>query len=97
MLNEGSYKNKRVVSSGWVRNAVSIESVFSQSAGYGLHWWIEYQSGSPFMYYAAGYGDQYVFVVPEKEIVIAINSQNFSDYRWPKPVIDIARTIAAFS
>jgi len=97
MLNEGSYKNKRVVSSGWVRNAVSIESVFSQSAGYGLHWWIEYQSGSPFMYYAAGYGDQYVFVVPEKEIVIAINSQNFSDYRWPKPVIGIARAIAAFS
>ena len=46
------------------------------------------------MYYAAGYGDQYVFVVPEKEIVIAINAQNFSDYHWPKPVIDIARTIA---
>lgn len=94
MLNQGIYRNQRLISEQWVSSSVSIESVFNQDTGYGLHWWIEHQPNEPFMYYAAGYGDQYVFVVPEKKIVIAISSQNFSDYRWPKPVIEIARTIA---
>lgn len=94
MINDGRYKNIQIVSAGWINNSVNIESVYNQNTGYGLHWWVEHQPGEPLMYYAAGYGDQYVFVVPEKEIVIAINSQNFSDYRWPKPVIDIARAIA---
>jgi len=95
MLNNGKYRNVQIVSASWVSNSIAIQSVYNQSTAYGLHWWIEHLTGEPLIYYAAGYGDQYVFVVPEKEIVIAINSQNFSDYRWPKPVIDIARTIAA--
>jgi len=94
MLNNGRYRNMQIVSVSWINNSITIQSVYNQSTGYGLHWWVEHQTGEPLMYYAAGYGDQYVFVVPEKEIVIAINAQNFSDYQWPKPVIDIARAIA---
>ncbi len=93
MLNNGRYRNMQIVSASWINNSITIHSVYNQSTGYGLHWWVEHQIGEPLMYYAAGYGDQYVFVVPEKEIVIAINAQNFSDYQWPKPVIDIARAI----
>lgn len=94
MLNNGKYKNHQVVSAEWVKNTLSVQSVFDTNTGYGLHWWVEHQPNSTLMFYAAGYGDQYVFIVPEKELVIAINSQNFSDYHWPKPVIEIARTIA---
>lgn len=94
MLNDGTYRNMQIVSAGWISNSLTIQSVYNESTGYGLHWWVEHLTGEPLIYYAAGYGDQYVFVVPEKDMVIAINSQNFSDYRWPKPVIDIARAIA---
>lgn len=94
LLNSGRYRNLQIVSASWINRSVNIESVYNQNTGYGLHWWVEHHPGEPLMFYAAGYGDQYVFIIPEKEIVIAINSQNFSDYRWPKPVIDIARTIA---
>lgn len=96
LLNSGRYRNLQIVSASWINRSVNIESVYNQNTGYGLHWWVEHHPGEPLMFYAAGYGDQYVFIIPEKEIVIAINSQNFSDYRWPKPVIDIARTIATF-
>lgn len=94
ILNNGKYRNHRVVSADWVESSLSIQSVYDAYTGYGLHWWVEHKPNSPLIYYAAGYGDQYVFIIPEKELVIAISSQNFSDYRWPKPVIEIARTIA---
>ncbi len=94
VLNGGVYKNRQVVSANWIQQSTSIETVFNGNINYGLHWWIEHSDEGGLIIYAAGYGDQYVFVFPEKEIVIAINSQNFSDYRWPRPVIDIAKIIA---
>jgi hypothetical protein len=43
--------------------------------------------------YAAGYGDQYIYVAPDKKIVIAINGQNFTDYKWPKDIDSLIKSI----
>ena len=69
-LDGGEWQGERIVSSDWID-----ESVRAHSAGYGdlngdygYQWWSrEYQGYE--VYYAYGYGGQYIFVVPELNLV----------------------------
>ncbi len=81
MQNKGQWRNKQVVSERWVTLSTS-KFVETKDIGYGLHWWVEPSEDTSHAFYAAGYGDQYVFVDTEKELVIAINAKNFTDYKW---------------
>ena len=40
---------------------------------YGYGWWMRTSNGAP-VYFAWGYGGQFIFVVPERELVIAVTS-----------------------
>jgi len=93
LLNEGTFSGNYIVSSKWTNESSKLNIKIDSSTGYGLHWWKLLENDKPAMYYAAGYGDQYVFVVPSKDIIVAISSKNFTDYRWPKSVIDLAKSI----
>ncbi|MGE0088582.1 MAG: serine hydrolase domain-containing protein [Bacteroidales bacterium] len=93
ILNNGKVGSKQIVSQDWVTASTQEYISFSNDVGYGLHWWIGKQPNGNPLIYAAGYGDQYVYIVPDKEIVIAINAQNFSDYRWPKDVDSLVNSI----
>lgn len=87
ILNKGSLGNKQIVSPDWISTSTQKCISFNKDIGYGLHWWISNQCNEEnSLIYAAGYGDQFVYVDPAKEVVVAINSQNFSDYRWPKGI-----------
>lgn len=81
MLNKGLWKGNRVVSEDWVNLSTST-AVSINGTGYGLHWWISYKDNPIQMFYAAGYGDQYVYVIPKLKMVIAINGQNFTSHKW---------------
>jgi len=93
ILNYGKYSEKQIVSKRWIEESITQSVSYTDSVGYGLHWWIGKQANSNPLIYAAGYGDQYVYIAPDKGVVIAINSQNFSDYRWPKGVDDLVNSI----
>ena len=93
ILNDGKYSEKQIVSKKWIEESVKQSVSYTDSVGYGLHWWIGKQTNRKPLIYAAGYGDQYVYIAPDKGLVIAINSQNFSDYRWPKGVDDLVNSI----
>lgn len=93
VLNNGTAWGKQIVSKNWIVESTKSNVAFNDSIGYGLHWWIGKQPDGNPLIYAAGYGDQFVFIAPDKEIVISINSQNFSDYRWPKGVEELANSI----
>lgn len=88
----GCWNDHQIVSNDWLEKSLTIESE-NGKADYGLHWWITKQpDGSP-LAYAAGYGDQFVYVAPNKNIVIAINGQNFTDYKWPKTIDQLIKSI----
>lgn len=81
MLNRGKWNDKTIVSKEWV-NLSTSKIVSINGIGYGLHWWVSGE-GSPYsMFYAAGYGDQYVYVIPELNMVVALNGKNFTSHRW---------------
>lgn len=66
-LNQGVWNGQPVVPAEWVR--ASFEPYGMAGAHflewYGYHWWIH-----QFAYSATGYGGQYIFVIPEKDMVV---------------------------
>jgi CubicO group peptidase (beta-lactamase class C family) len=86
--NNGSWGANRIVSKDWI-SISTIPKVSSDTLLYGFHWWIGIQPDGNPLVYAAGYGDQYVFIAPDKSLVIAINSKNFTDHAWEKKTKDL--------
>lgn len=88
----GCWNDTQIVSDDWIEKSIQIESQ-SGKASYGLHWWISNQPDGNPLIYAAGYGDQYIYVAPDKRLVVAINAQNFTDYKWPKSIDELINSI----
>lgn len=83
-LDGGMWNGNRVVSEEWVNQStqqrVNLNS--SGSIGYGYQWWmrnfnVDGQSYSA--YYGDGFGGQYVIVVPELQLVIAMTGNAYED------------------
>jgi CubicO group peptidase (beta-lactamase class C family) len=92
VCNHGCFNDKQIVSSEWLEKSTRIESK-NGKVDYGLHSWITNQPDGKPLVYAAGYGDQYIYIAPDKKIVVAINGQNFTDYKWPKDIDNLIKTI----
>lgn len=92
ICNHGCWNDIQVVSNDWIEKSTSIESK-NGKADYGLHWWVTSQPDGKPLIYAAGYGDQFIYIAPDKKIVVAINGQNFTDYKWPKNIDNLIKSI----
>lgn len=73
-LHGGTYGGRRVLPDGWVRESWRAYTR-SERFGYdfGYYWWNRTLSGRR-VHYAWGYGGQFVFVVPEEEMVVVVTS-----------------------
>ncbi|MFC2133679.1 serine hydrolase domain-containing protein [Bacteroidota bacterium] len=71
VLNNGSFENETVISSGWIQEMVSQKASY-ENWGFGLYWWIDVERNIFFM---NGHGGQYAFVLPDKNMVVVITSE----------------------
>jgi len=69
-LNEGQWDGEQVVSSGWVEASRRKHISATLEDGYGYQWWVD-DSGT---YMALGYAGQFIFVEPEKDMVVVFTS-----------------------
>lgn len=76
-LHDGKWGGRQLVPHGAVRAAqartTQVDDVFAYSEG----WWMQTVSGRS-MYFASGYGGQFVYVIPSADIVL-VTSENTSD------------------
>jgi CubicO group peptidase (beta-lactamase class C family) len=84
-LNEGYWDNKQIITSEWISESITAhvqtDDLIPQSDSYGYQWWImDFHANNQRYecFFAAGWGDQYMFVFPDQEMVITINSGNFA-------------------
>jgi CubicO group peptidase (beta-lactamase class C family) len=91
-LNNGTYRGKQVVSAEWMSKSTK-SLVDAGKVNYGLHWWVTMQPDGNTMIYAAGYGDQYIYILPDKAMVIAINAQNFTDFKFDKSIDNLVQEL----
>ncbi len=76
-LHDGMNGDRRILSNEWIENSwTPIRRSSFSSSGYGYGWWYRRTSGFD-VYYASGYGGQYIFVVPDLDLtVVATSSLN---------------------
>lgn len=80
-LNEGMWNGKRIVDKSWIDSATTASSA---NPNYGFMWWLNKKSGKRYIedvsesvYYAAGFGGNYIIVDKENELLIVT--------RWLEP------------
>ena len=85
-LDGGEWKGRRIISEAWVEESVKTQAAGSWGTGeYGYSWWLKAfgTSTAHDVYYAMGHGGQYIFVVPEFELVVVMASR-FQDTYAPQ-------------
>lgn len=95
ILREGVWEGNQIVSTEWVEESTSpkVYDIFPQDPvwdwGYGYQWWSidVISSEMPRIVFAPGYGGQYLFIVPELDLLAVFNSWNI--YGTQPSLIDL--------
>jgi len=84
-LSGGEWDGKQIVPTAWVENSTRKHISATLEDGYGYQWWVD-DSG---LYLALGYAGQFIFVVPEKELVVVFTSDlSESDFYLPQNLLN---------
>ena len=81
-LNEGRWDGEQIIPSAWVDASTRKYIDATLQDGYGYQWWIDPDG----VYSARGYAGQYIFVVPDSELV-AVFTGNLSEEEITVPEI----------
>lgn len=75
-LNGGEWQGSQLVSQDWVTQSTTVQFEHdSGSADYGYQWWVRTFGDHDYpAYFAQGHAGQYIFVVPDLQLVIAMTS-----------------------
>jgi CubicO group peptidase (beta-lactamase class C family) len=76
-LNRGRINNQQIVPSQWVEASLVARTPSPREYGrsYGYGWWIRDLGGHE-TYYAWGYGGQFIFLVPDLQLVVVTTSSS---------------------
>jgi CubicO group peptidase (beta-lactamase class C family) len=92
-LNKGIWEGEKIIPEHWVAVSTTkhidtpnnLNEVTNFGAGYGYLWWNNYFGG----YHANGFGGQYMFVVPESDLVVVFTGESFGqDFFMPQLVME---------
>ena len=74
-LHDGVWNNKRILSKSWIKQSLTMHEGNNDllNMKYGYMWWLE-NDDNMFSYAAIGDGGNIIYIVPEKELIVAISS-----------------------
>ncbi len=85
-LNNGAWEGEQIISEGWIQQSTQTQIGVGDDFAYGYQWWrfddsnqIVADLETNDLYFAWGYGGQFIFVVPHLEMVIVTTAANFED------------------
>jgi CubicO group peptidase (beta-lactamase class C family) len=84
-LNRGIWNGKRIISREWIDESTSVhvKNPNNYMDGYGYYWWhktFELDNRAFKTYFAAGNGGQYIFILPEENLVVVLTGGNYVDF-----------------
>jgi CubicO group peptidase (beta-lactamase class C family) len=85
-IDDGIWQEQQLISPAWIADSVErrvdISSWSAYSEAYGLQWWLDdfiHQGQDVPAYVTAGYGGQYIFALPDLDLVVAFTGQNYGN------------------
>jgi CubicO group peptidase (beta-lactamase class C family) len=94
-LQKGKWQGKQVVPEKWVEQSTAKHVVLNEHrkqgvTGYGYLWWIlapdPEGAGKEHIYAAMGFMAQYIFVIPEHDMVVVVTGETYSREDQNKPI-----------
>lgn len=83
-LNRGQWDGKQIVPAAWVEASTQGHISSTLFPRYGYQWWVDTS-----YYMAVGYKGQFIYVVPEKNMVVVFTGAlRDSDFYQPKKLLD---------
>jgi uncharacterized protein (TIGR03437 family) len=80
-LRQGFWEDRQLVSRPWIEDSTSFKIADASATtigDYAYHWWVRPQWGY-LAYMAAGYGGQYIFVVPGLDLIMVSTADTSGD------------------
>ena len=77
-LNNGVWDGEQIISEQWVNDSTTVQFTRSSgSANYGYQWWVRTFGNNNYdAYFAQGHFGQYIFVVPDLELIVVFTSHH---------------------
>lgn len=79
----GRWRGRQIIPETWVEQSTVTQNAGpgGSSGSYGYQWWLRsFGEGNYETYYAMGYAGQFIFIVPELELVTVITSRSTDTY-----------------
>ena len=77
-LNNGAWDGEQIISEQWINDSTTVQ--FTRSSGstnYGYQWWVRTFGNNNYdAYFAQGHFGQYIFVVPDLELIVVFTSHH---------------------
>jgi CubicO group peptidase (beta-lactamase class C family) len=92
-LNDGTWRGRRLLDRGWAATATRTHFQI-RDEGYGYGWWVfsyPWRGRELPAFYAGGNGGQYVIVVPELDLAVAIFGGNYNQRVMHVPKYEYVR------
>jgi len=83
-LNEGQWEGTQIITEDWIQSSqeehISTGGGIFPNTSYGYQWWnthVNVNGTSHSCFFAAGWGDQYMFIIPGLELIVEFNAGNY--------------------
>lgn len=88
MIQNGRWENRQIVSEHWAtRSTTAMYHTYDHVGSYGYHWWVmadeTKRAHDRNLFFAMGYGGQYIFVSPVDQLVVVFTSDLYKNTFLP--------------
>ncbi len=87
-LHEGSWHGHQLVPVNWVNLSTQVHTPggYPENLPYGFLWWVEPDAVPP-AYFAAGFGGQFIYIIPSLDLLVVITSNTDSPHMENRQLI----------
>jgi CubicO group peptidase (beta-lactamase class C family) len=100
-MHDGVWRGKRVLPAGWAAESTQPRVAAEGKYRYGYQWWVMPESSASTsgekVFFAWGYGGQFLFVVPRLELIAVFTGWNIYDKPELDPQLALSRVLKAIA
>lgn len=86
VLNKGKFNNQQIISQYWIEESTSVKVKTNiEGDSYAYHWWnidLKTQENTYETIWANGLGSQFIYIIPELNVVIVTTGFNYEHDSW---------------